>query len=586
MDKRVAHEIFVKNLTGSRSVEVFYVIACCAAFVFIDGLVRCLFRLQRPARCPTDLNSTEFQTKFDFLVDLVAITLPMLCIITIFSAWLPYVLQACFLIAAALILIILSLAPRKNSLGGSSGVDANDALHGPSIESINRSTESLLAQGAVKSINRSTDGLLAQGAVKSINRSIDGIVAQGATRQSINQAAAVASIERMIISQYRGTILLLTSLTILAVDFSVFPRWMAKTEVEGYSVMDIGVGAFVIANALVAPQAKENEKSTLRMLRKEIGECLILMVLGAGRFVSVLLTDYQAPEAEYGKHWNFFCTLAFVKIFGRLAVVFVHPRHLAVFGIGCLFLYESALHQGWYDFVVDGNAAIKERHFILDNLSGLSSCIGFSALFFIWTYIARELQTKRTPLSLLQYGVMRCLYSFALMMSLQFFPLPSRRLANTSYVLWTTYLAMAFLSALIFSRLLLIYLDQYVQDIRQAEVARTKSIAKKTLLFVDTLLLRIPKDEEPLQSAAYSPGLLAALNFNAMPFFLLANILTGLINLSSDTTQASHLSGFLILFVYAATLTSFSEFLFKLRVKIPLRLPSFSALSTVRPKRD
>lgn len=50
------------------------------------------------------------------------------------------------------------------------------------------------------------------------------------------------------------------------------------------------------------------------MVVKEAEDTLVLLILGFSRFVSVLLTDYPVPEAEYGKHWNFFCTLAFVKV--------------------------------------------------------------------------------------------------------------------------------------------------------------------------------------------------------------------------------------------------------------------------------
>ena len=49
------------------------------------------------------------------------------------------------------------------------------------------------------------------------------------------------------LSNYRASMLLVTSICILGVDFQVFPRRFAKTEELGFGVMDIGVGSFVFS---------------------------------------------------------------------------------------------------------------------------------------------------------------------------------------------------------------------------------------------------------------------------------------------------------------------------------------------------
>ena len=73
-------------------------------------------------------------------------------------------------------------------------------------------------------------------------------------------------------------------------------------------ITQIGVGAFVFANGLVTPMT-----STPKGLFGALRSAGPLLVLGAGRLVSIKASGYPEHVSEYGVHWNFFLTLAAVS---------------------------------------------------------------------------------------------------------------------------------------------------------------------------------------------------------------------------------------------------------------------------------
>ena len=108
---------------------------------------------------------------------------------------------------------------------------------------------------------------------------------------------------------FRGSIMLMTCLCILAVDFEVFPRHLAKTETLGISLMDIGGGAIVISSALTSPEARGISPCSLKPGKN----AYYLLFLGVGRVLMLHLIGYEEHTSENGVHWNFFFTLLFVQ---------------------------------------------------------------------------------------------------------------------------------------------------------------------------------------------------------------------------------------------------------------------------------
>jgi phosphatidylinositol glycan class W len=344
---------------------------------------------------------------------------------------------------------------------------------------------------------------------------------------------------------YRGAMLVVTCLGILAVDFRIFPRRFAKVENWGTSLMDLGVGSFVFSAGVVAarPILKEQIAGTHTglgtRLYKSIRHSLPLLVLGFIRLWSVKGLDYAEHVSEYGVHWNFFFTLGFLPPFLALfQSAFKYIPSYAGLAVLLGAAYQVALeYTNLKAFILTA----PRTDLFSQNREGIFSFFGYLAIFLAGQstgmfVIPRRLtsstsgyeQRKRLLLTLgawslvwtgLFWGTTN--YKYGLSLSV------SRRLANLPYILWIT----AFNCAQIAAFCLI-----------------------ETIFFPGVYKASGEKQEKEAYEVATS-RVLEGYNRNGLFIFLVANLGTGLVNMTIKTLDVRGEAAVGILVLYGFLLT-------------------------------
>ena len=367
---------------------------------------------------------------------------------------------------------------------------------------------------------------------------------------------------RPFITAYRGGMMIITCLSILAVDFKVFPRRFAKVETWGTSLMDLGVGSFVFsagvvsARSIIRDRLAGNTASAGSRLLLSTRQSLPLILLGLIRMYGVKEMDLAEHTTEFGVHWNFFFTLALLPPSMAL-VQFLPPT------TPTLALISLALGSAYQ--IILGLTRLKayiltapRTDIISQNREGIFSFFGYLAIFVAGQSIGLDLLSRasgssdRATAVFARRILLKRLISYSVALSLLTALLTSfrygldlrisRRLANFPYVLWVS----AFNCGQI-----------------------TLFCAIETLIFPGVHRATDKVSESREVDKAISP-VLKAFNRNGLAIFLVANLLTGQVNFRINTLTMSNAGALAIMSAYAALLTVIAVTLDQWNISIKL----------------
>ncbi|KLO07820.1 GWT1-domain-containing protein [Schizopora paradoxa] len=495
-DYKSAKEAFVSDLTGSSIIYVNLVSSAAVASLLLHAAVR-----------------SRFNIKPNLFIEWLLLVVPLLLSMTVFALQ-PTRLYSSLLFAAVVIQTTLPSRPEAPLLSDSN----TNVQDSPQSHSRQRS---------------------------------DGPAPNSGSRHVTIRPLPALTI-------YRAHMMLMTMLAILAVDFPVFPRKLAKCETFGVSLMDIGVGSFVFSQGVVSaiPILKDPQRLAMPVVPKILSvskKVLPLVVLGIMRLISVKGTDYPEHESEYGRHWNFFFTMAAVPILEVLCHKAMTHASISFVGFSIALVHQLALSlTPLQEYTLNaGRIGI-----ISSNKEGLVSLLGYLAMHLIglatgtvllpaspseFRRLKRSLfqkskeenpdansnkprfrQNDKIAIELFSYAALWWI-SLGIVSVLNVGGGVSRRLANLPYVLWVCAYNTSFILCYLISDVMFY---SRIPSNQSSEISGGKRVSTPSIL-------------------------LDAINRNGLVLFLAANILTGLVNLSVRTMYASDAFAMVILLSYS-----------------------------------
>jgi phosphatidylinositol glycan class W len=325
--------------------------------------------------------------------------------------------------------------------------------------------------------------------------------------------------------------LVMTAICILAVDFRLFPRRFSKVETWGTSLMDMGVGSFVFSAGIIAARPALKERAAGRSvpigqrILSSLRHAIPLLVLGFVRMLSVKGLDYAEHVTEYGVHWNFFFTLGLLPPFVaacQAALAYI-PSYAAL----------TLIISGVYQTLLETTSlkayilTAPRVDLISQNREGIFSFLGYLSIFLAGAdlgmfVIPRKLNSRskatagveRNTLLLtlaVWAGVWCGSYFLTTSYSYGLGLVVSRRMANLPYVLWVASFNAG--AVLCFCIIDTIFFPQFYNatDPQQEKEAYLKATSR----------------------------VMRAYNRNGLAVFLIANLLTGLVNMTFNTLEAT-----------------------------------------------
>nr|CAB3264870.1 phosphatidylinositol-glycan biosynthesis class W protein-like [Phallusia mammillata] len=508
---------FVSNLNGTSTEEVILISTISAASLLLRAAVICIMP-----------KMVLQNSVFRYLIDFIVVFLPLLLSVTVFSEYLIKILVSIIVFAISILWLTCKLLVKQSESV------VHSCYVAPSFY-----------QDKVKPF----------GSDSNVNSSdMEEYYANLNENMKNPDAIFLVPSNLPFVTTFRAFVNIASCICILAVDFDIFPRRFAKVETYGVSVMDLGVGGFVVANALVSPEARNNrrQEKSKSVYSGFLAVCLQiistwpLVMLGIIRLVSVKMSGYQEHVSEYGVHWNFFFTLALVRILSTFVLAFINIRLCGLVSFLIAAAYQYALNSDSASLTNFLLSNAYDGNLLVQNKEGIASSIGTLALYlagiqmgaFLFKPRHTFLEWKKASVGMFALTMS---LGLALNLSISLNQPVSRRIGNLSYILWMLYYAAMFLFQYLFVDLLLVFLVDSTSLPLECMPNRWLMLSGKNAA-KDIKIIYTPVPPKLC--------LLSAINRNQLFYFLLCNLLTGAVNFTINTLLVDTKMALVIIIAY------------------------------------
>ncbi|KAK6132062.1 hypothetical protein DH2020_034198 [Rehmannia glutinosa] len=329
----------------------------------------------------------------------------------------------------------------------------------------------------------------------------------------------------------------------------------------------------LISRYFLEDMQKQRHMELAWSLRYALRSTSPLIILGFARLISTSSVNYQIHVGEYGVHWNFFFTLAAVAIL--TLIINVHPKYCGILGSFILIGYQALLSCGLNKYLLSEE---RKADIFSQNKEGIFSIFGYWGMYLLGVRIGSYLffgDNADSTLKTKKWATTRvwalCLFFWSLTLFLDWHvEAVSRRMVNAMFWHFDVSQFHTFL------------IDSFSGE---EDKKMALKLVQCNLAYVSLTLASNLQVLAILMLSDYVPGckssaLEEAFDRNLLASFLLANVLTGLVNLSVDTLSVSPISALAILFGYAFILSfavGFADFLgIKLKFCLHISFHHFS----------
>ena len=384
------------------------------------------------------------------------------------------------------------------------------------------------------------------------------------------------------LSNARAYINLMSCVSILAVDFSnLFHHRYRKTHNYGTGLMDVGVGMFIAAHGITSRFARRDSpvlsgwSEYWKVISTEVRGAIPLFFLGLARLAVVTVLHKNSPLHEYGTHWNFFFTIGCVRVLGALILPLLPQRisvnSCIVASIICILYQYWLVKHGLREFILHA----ERGGLYSSNREGIYSCVGFTALYLFSVGLGAAIFSERKTvtewsvfslfmvcLSLLVWGL--------LYININHIEPISRRLTNMPYILWMVGLTLLVLTVFLIFDIITIFISS-MRECKSDKIPDTShNSTNTTSQDVTVQIERSSTEFQIVNKNYYLSSIIQAIDYNQLAYFLLGNILTGLVNILVDTEDVPTIPALCYLIVYEFILSYFVLVLYRKKMKIKL----------------